>query len=143
MARVIPRDSIIYRVQYSATYYEFVECKSEIDLFDYLASQRNQIVTGVNEMCLNGTRPRIAVNTNPLYKKIVRAKEMPPIIEVAEEYWCNNNGCHYYLTPLNASDKEMIGGFSIHSLKLSQARNAGKDWIKSFAGQYQIKVIEK
>lgn len=143
MARIIPKDSTIYRIQYSAMSHEFVECKSENDLFEYIAGQDNQVVTGVCEICLNGTTPRVAVKTNPVYQKMLKAKSRLPVIDVKEDYWRSNNGCHYYLTPINKEDKDMIGDFSYRATKLSIAKAAGKQWASELSDRCKIKIIKK
>ena len=54
MARRI--EGTIYRLTYTATWHDYVECSSKEDLFKYVAQEvaNGQIVTSVNEMCKDG-----------------------------------------------------------------------------------------
>ena len=56
MARRI--EGTIYRLTYTATWHDYVECSSKEDLFKYVAQEvaNGQIVTSVNEMCKESLR---------------------------------------------------------------------------------------
>ena len=63
MARRI--EGTIYRLTYTATWHSFVECSSKEDLFKYIAHEviNGQIVTSVNEMCKDGSTPKVKVSS--------------------------------------------------------------------------------
>lgn len=73
MARKIK--GTIYRLQYTASWYELLECSSKQDLFEYIAKQMLNsgiIVVGVNELCKDGSTPKVAVYTDKEYKEIYK-----------------------------------------------------------------------
>ena len=63
----------IYKLTYTATWHSLVECSSKQDLFEYVAKEivAGQFVTGVVEMCKDGSTPRIKVHTDKEFKKIL------------------------------------------------------------------------
>lgn len=63
----------IYKLTYTATWHNLVECSSKQDLFEYVAKEivAGQFVTGVVEMCKDGSTPRIKVHTDKEFKKIL------------------------------------------------------------------------
>lgn len=76
MARELSGDGILYLVQFDAMSYAFVECTSKQDLFQYIAkcTKQGHIITGVNEVSkYKDRRPRVAVKTDPEYKKILKS----------------------------------------------------------------------
>ncbi len=49
----------------------FVECDSEDEVAAYVAEEERKgyTVTSVTRICTDGSRPRVAVKSNPYYKK--------------------------------------------------------------------------
>lgn len=72
MARRI--EGTIYRLTYTAPWHSFVECSNEEDLFKYIAREivGGQIVTFVNEVCKDGSTPKVKVHTNKDFKRILK-----------------------------------------------------------------------
>lgn len=72
MARRI--EGTIFRLTYTATWNDYVECSSIEDLFKYIAQEyiNGQIITSVNEVCKDGKTPKIKVFTDSNFKKILR-----------------------------------------------------------------------
>lgn len=72
MARRI--EGTIYRLTYTATWHDYVECSSKEDLFKYVAQEvaNGQIVTSVNEMCKDGNTPKVKVHTDKEFKRILK-----------------------------------------------------------------------
>lgn len=72
MARKI--EGTIYRLTYTANWHTFVECSSKEDLFRYIAEERanGQIITSVNEICKDGSTPKVKVYTDKEFKKILK-----------------------------------------------------------------------
>lgn len=52
----------------------FVECDSEDELAAYVAEGecKGYSVTSVTRICTDGSRPRVAVKSNPYYKRVYR-----------------------------------------------------------------------
>ena len=52
----------------------FVECDSEDELAAYVAEGecKGYSVTSVTRICTDGSRPRVAVKSNPYYKKTIK-----------------------------------------------------------------------
>lgn len=72
MARRI--EGTIYRLTYTATWYDYIECSSKEDLFKFVAQKviDGQIVTSVNEMCRDGSTPKVKVHTDKEFKQILK-----------------------------------------------------------------------
>lgn len=72
MARTIK--GTIYKLTYTANWHTFVECSSKEDLFRYIAEERvnGHIVTSVNEICKDGSTPKVKVYTDKEYKQILK-----------------------------------------------------------------------
>lgn len=66
-------EETIYRLTYTATWHDYVECSSKEDLFKYVAQEvvNGQIVTSVNEMCKDGSTPKVRVHTDKEFKRIL------------------------------------------------------------------------
>ena len=49
----------------------FVECETEEELAEYIAENelKGYSVTSVCKVCTDGSKPRIAIKANPVYKK--------------------------------------------------------------------------
>ena len=64
---------------YAATWHDFVECSSEEDLFKYIAKEvsNGQIVTSVNEICKDGSTPKVKVFTNKDFKRFLKQYQNP------------------------------------------------------------------
>lgn len=141
MARKI--EGTIYRLTYTATLHDYVECSSKEDLFKYVVQEvvDGQIVTSVNEMCKDGSTPKVKVHTDKDFKRILKQYQNPPEFRMQESYWTNSNGCHYYLSPIDEKDSS-IGQFSIDARSLAQARKEAKVWIKEKSSEYKIIVEE-
>lgn len=141
MARRI--EGTIYRLTYTATWHDYVECSSKEDLFKYVAQEvvNGQIVTSVNEMCKDGSTPKVKVHTDKDFKRILKQYQNPPEVRMQETYWTNSNGCHYYLSPIDEKDFS-VGQFSVDARSLAQARKEAKAWIKEKSSEYKIIVSE-
>lgn len=52
----------------------FIECDSEDELAAYVAEGecKGYTVTSVTRICTDGSRPRVAVKSNPYYKKTIK-----------------------------------------------------------------------
>ena len=83
-----------------------------------------------NEICKDGSRPKVSVLTNKTYKNILKAFKNPPEIIVEENYWHNDRGYHYSLTPVNEKDREILSQFWIDTTSLKRARESAEKWIK-------------
>lgn len=72
MARRI--EGTIFRLTYTATWHDYVECSSIEDLFKYIALEyiNGQIITSVNEVRKDGRTPKIKVFTDSNFRKILR-----------------------------------------------------------------------
>ena len=81
MTRVI--EGTIYRLSYTATWHELVECSSEQALFEYVADQivRGRIITSVVEMCKDGSTPRVKVHTDKEFKRVLKERQNSPVKE--------------------------------------------------------------
>lgn len=141
MARRI--EGTIYRLTYTATWHDYVECSSKEDLFKYVAQEvvNGQIVTSVNEMCKDGSTPKVRVHTDKEFKRILKQCQNPPEIRMQETYWTNSNGCHYYLSPIEEKDFS-VGQFSVDAHSLTQAKREAKAWIKKKSSEYKIVIVE-
>lgn len=141
MARRI--EGTIYRLTYTATWHDYVECGSKEDLFKYVAQEvvNGQIVTSVNEMCKDGSTPKVKVHTDKEFKRILKQYYNPLEVRMQESYWMNNNGYHYYLSPIDEKNF-FVGQFSIDTRSLAQARKEAKAWIKDKSSEYKIIVVE-
>lgn len=62
----------IYKLTYTATWHEFVECTNKTELFEYVARQNleGHGVTSVVEICKDGSTPKVAVLSDKEYKQI-------------------------------------------------------------------------
>ncbi len=62
----------IYKLTYTATWHEFVECSSKTELFEYVARQKlaGYGITSVVEICKDGRTPKVAVLSDKEYKQI-------------------------------------------------------------------------
>lgn len=62
----------IYKLTYTATWHEFVECISKTELFEYVARQNlaGYGITSVVEVCKDGRTPKVAVFSDKEYKQI-------------------------------------------------------------------------
>ena len=127
-------EGTIYRLTYTATWHSFVECSSKEDLFKYIAHEviNGQIVTSVNEMCKDGSTPKVKVHTDKDFKRILKQFRNPREIPVAENYWTNEKGCHYSLTPCGVPDAERLPQFWIDTTSLKKAREKSKEWIADY-----------
>lgn len=141
MARRI--EGTIYRLTYTATWHDYVECISKEDLFKYVAQEvvNGQIVTSVNEMCKDGSTPKVKVHTDKDFKRILKQYQNPPEVRMQENYWKNSNGYHYFLSPTNEKDFS-IGQFCTNAHSLTQARKEAKAWIEEMSCEYKIVVVE-
>ena len=141
MARRI--EGTIYRLTYTATWHDYVECSSKEDLFKYVAREviNGQIVTSVNEMCKDGSTPKVKVHTDKDFKRILKQYQNPPEVRMRETYWINNNGCHYQLSPIGENNSS-IRQFCIDVSSLAQARRKAKAWIKEKSSEYKIIIAE-
>lgn len=73
MARRI--EGTIYKLTYTATWHDYVECSNKEDLFKYVAQEivnGHMIVTSVNEMCKDGSTPKVRVHTDKEFKRILK-----------------------------------------------------------------------
>lgn len=72
MARLI--EGILYRLTLGPTYHWVVECESKQDLFELIAKRTlmGDIIVGVNELCKDGSTPRVKVYTDKEYKAIYK-----------------------------------------------------------------------
>lgn len=72
-------EGTIYRLTYFATVRSFVECGSQKELFEYIAQELidGRIVVGVNEMCKDGSTPKVKVFTDRDFKKILKSYKNP------------------------------------------------------------------
>lgn len=140
MARRI--EGTIYRLTYTATWHDYVECSSKEDLFKYVAQEvtNGQIVTSVNEMRKDGSTPKVKVHTDKEFKRILKQYQNSPVVRMEEGYWTNSNGCHYHLSPTDENDFS-IGQFWINARSLAQARREAKAWINEKSREYKIIVI--
>lgn len=141
MARRI--EGTIYRLTYTATLHDYLECSSKEDLFKYVVREvvNGQVVTSVNEMRKDGSTPKVKVHTDKDFKRILKQYQNPPEFRMQESYWTNSNGCHYCLSPIDEKDFS-IGQFSIDACSLAQARKEAKVWIKEKSSEYKIIVEE-
>ena len=59
----------------------FIECDIEEELVTYVAEMecRGYTVASVTKICTDGSRPRVAVKSNPYYKKTIK--------EFIENFW--------------------------------------------------------
>lgn len=131
MARRI--DGTIYMIKYlNSMVPEYVECENEIDLFEYIVEKQiaGNLFCSANEICKDGSRPKVSVLTNKTYKNILKAFKNPPEIIVEENYWHNDRGYHYSLTPINEKDREILSQFWIDTTSLKRARESAEKWIK-------------
>lgn len=67
------------------------------------------------------------------------------VIELAECYWINCNGCHYHLTPVDPEMHNAIGQFAVDTPTLEEAKQKAQAWIKkneSF-GLFTITPVEE
>ena len=82
MARRI--EGTIYRLTYTATWHDYVECSSKEDLFKYVAQEvvNGQIVTSVNEMCKDGSTPKVRVHTDKEFNRILKQYQNPPEVRM-------------------------------------------------------------
>jgi len=82
MARRI--EGTIYRLTYAATWHDYVECSSKEDLFKYVAQEvvNGQIVTSVNEMCKDGSTPKVRVHTDKEFNRILKQYQNPPEVRM-------------------------------------------------------------
>lgn len=64
----------IYRLTHDATWHEFVECAGKEDLFRYIAQEtvNGQIITSVNEICKDGSTPKVKFLTDKVFKQILK-----------------------------------------------------------------------
>lgn len=143
MARRI--EGTIYKITYTALWHDFVECSSKEDLFKYVAKEiiNGQVVTSVNEMCKDGSTPKVKIHTDKDFKKILKQYQNPPVIIVKEVYWTNRAGCHYGLTPINEIDKQIVSQFWRDTTSLKRARSEANEWIKRNEENGIKIVIEK
>lgn len=67
----------IYKLTYTATWHNLIECSCKQDLFEYVADEiiAGQIVTSVVEMCKDGSTPRVKVHTDKEFQKILKKKQ--------------------------------------------------------------------
>ena len=78
MARRI--EGTVYRLTYTATWHDFIECNSLEELFEYVAREEvinGRTVASVNEMCKDGSSPKIKVRTDKKFKQILKKYESP------------------------------------------------------------------
>ena len=77
MARKI--EGVIYKITYELCWCKFVECSSKEDLFKYIAKEivNGQVVTSVNEICKDGSTPKIKIYTDKDFKKILKQYQNP------------------------------------------------------------------
>ena len=74
-------EGTIYKLTYTATWHEFVECSSKQDLFEYIAKEnaKGYGITAVNEIQKDGKTPRVKFLTNKDFKRVLscyqKAKE--------------------------------------------------------------------
>ena len=141
MTRVI--EGTIYRLSYTATWHVLVECSSKQALFEYVAEEivRGHLVTSVAEMCKDGSTPRVKVHTDKEFKKILKARQNPPTVRMVEEYWTNDSGCHYNLSPVDEKDFH-IGQFCTDAPTLAKAKKDAAEWIKSVSGKMKVVIVE-
>lgn len=67
-------EGTIYKLTYTATWHEFVECSSKQDLFEYIAKEnaKGYGVTAVNEIQKDGKTPRVKFLTDEDFKRVLR-----------------------------------------------------------------------
>lgn len=61
---------LVYCITTQLWHKHFVVCTSESELCEYVAEYeiKGNMVTSVNQLCCDGSTPRIAVRSNPYYK---------------------------------------------------------------------------
>lgn len=139
MARRI--EGTIYRLTYTATWHVYVECSSKEDLFKYVAQEivSGQIVTSVNEICKDGSTPKVKVHTDKEFKRILKQYQNLPEVKMQETYWVNNRGCHYQLLPME--NNFSVEQFHVDAPSLSQARRKAKAWVEGKSDEYKIIIV--
>ena len=67
-------EGTIYKLTYTATWHEFVECSSKQDLFEYIAKEnaKGYGITAVNEIQKDGKTPRVKFLTDKDFKRVLR-----------------------------------------------------------------------
>ena len=67
----------VYKLTYTATWHEFVECSSKTELFEYVARQKlaGYGITSVVEICKDGKTPKVAIFSDKEYKAIYKCLE--------------------------------------------------------------------
>lgn len=72
-------EGVIYKITYTALWHDFIECSSKEDLFKYIANEiiNGQIVTSVNEICKDGSTPKVKVHTDKEFKRILKQYQNP------------------------------------------------------------------
>lgn len=75
----------IYKLTYTATWHEFVECSSKTQLFEFVARQKlaGYGITSVVEICKDGRTPKVAIFSDKEYKAIYKRleKEIDTLIQ--------------------------------------------------------------
>lgn len=75
----------IYKLTYTATWHEFIECSSKTDLFEYVACLKlaGYGITSVVEICKDGKTPKVAIFSDKEYKAIYKRleKEIDTLIQ--------------------------------------------------------------
>lgn len=57
-------------------------------------------------------------------------EETKKVIELAEYYWINCNGCHYHLNPVDPEMHNVIGQFAVDTPTLEEAKQKAMAWLK-------------
>ena len=77
MARKI--EGALYKIKIDCNWTDsFVEAESKIDLFNYIldTQEKGGIVTGVTQICPNGTTPRVAFRGDADFKKLQKERKL-------------------------------------------------------------------
>lgn len=79
-------EGTIYKLTYTATWHEFVECSSKQDLFEYIAKEivKGYGITAVNEIQKDGKTPRVKFLTDKDFKRALRCYQK--VKEQKEKY---------------------------------------------------------
>lgn len=141
MAR--PINGLIFKIKYDCWRSgHYIECQDKTDLFNFLADQqlKGYLFLSVNEICPDGSTPKVAVRTDKEFLIILKEKENPKEIKVKEHYWINENGCHYSLTPTEEY-QDIISQFWTDTSSLKKARQNGKEWIEKMNYDLRANII--
>lgn len=126
----------IYHINYGDLTSEYVECLNVDELCQYLAEQQvnGKMFLTVKKLNEDGTKTRVAIRTNKLFKRILKAYQTSAELVLQEMYWKwkGSNTYEYRLQTRDHNDTCLLMShfFCDDCVTLEAARSKAQLWIK-------------